>query len=126
MIRWTLRGHGIVWQQLLREDVNTQLLNDLRQEFGRKTRPIWSLFVEPAADETQQAQWRGEDSEPGDLPRAIADEDAAAMPAANRSEPGRDDVAIDMSHRLAGEPHFQQRRHERAPRKPPVSNAPEN
>lgn len=57
LVRWAVRGHGIIWRQLLREDVNSHLLDELRSEFHSRARPVWSLFIE-AVEDTQQPDGR--------------------------------------------------------------------
>jgi hypothetical protein len=130
VVRWTLRGHGIVWQQSLREDLNAQLLSGLRVKFGSRPQPVWSLFIEPVADETQLALWRDEESDVGDLARAIGDEETLPAVSGNRREMmwSRYGTALDTPHRLGGEPHFQRCReralHDAAGRRQPASNVP--
>lgn len=116
MVRWTLRGHGFVWQQSLREDLNAQLLDGLRRRFGSQPRPVWSLFVEPVADETQRAVWREEESDVGDLARATGDEETLPAALGNRRETtwDREGMALDAAHGTASEPHFHQRLRKRA------------
>lgn len=96
LVRWVLRGHGLVWQQLLRDDVNLQLLHELRAEFSA-TRPVWSLFVEAVADETQQDGI-------GDAEYAVTafrTDRRAAIAAIG---------GIDPAHAVGREPHFGQPR----------------
>ena len=116
MVRWTLSGHGFVWQQSLREDLNAQLLDGLRGRFGNQPRPVWSLFVEPVADETQRALWRQEESHVGDLARATGDEETLPATLGNRRETtwAREGMVLDAVHGTASEPHFHQRLRKRA------------
>lgn len=58
MIRWTIEGHGILWQQLLREDVSSELLTELRAEFGHGCPAAWSLLIEAVPDARELAAWQ--------------------------------------------------------------------
>lgn len=50
MVRWTIEGHGPLWQQLLRDDACGQLLDELRAGFGRLRPAVWSLHLEAVPD----------------------------------------------------------------------------
>lgn len=62
LVRWTLNGHGTVWQQLLREDVCERLLNDLRKQGAAGSPPVWSLLIDAAPDEEQVRAWSVEET----------------------------------------------------------------
>ena len=57
MVRWTLHGHGALWQQLLRDEVCNRLLSALRDQTGASATRIWSLVVEPVPDQEEMSFW---------------------------------------------------------------------
>jgi DNA repair exonuclease SbcCD nuclease subunit len=57
MVRWTIEGHGPVWQHFLRDDACSRLLGELRAEFGSLRPAAWSLHLEAVPDGATRAAW---------------------------------------------------------------------
>ena len=51
LIRWTLAGHGGLWQQLLRDDVCRQLLSLLLKHRPASGPAVWNLLIDVVPDE---------------------------------------------------------------------------
>ena len=85
LVRWMLEGHGIVWQQLLRDDVCERVLAALRDRPGASPSRVWSIVVEPVPDPEERRGW-----------------DHLERPFSSSKE---ESAAQEGGHRLAG-PHF--------------------
>jgi DNA repair exonuclease SbcCD nuclease subunit len=108
LVRWTLTGHGTVWQQLLRDDVCERLLNDLRKQGSAGSPPVWSLLIDAAPDEAQVLAWSREGS-----PFAAA---AHALCRPSETAVTGESAAIVDTRRGIHEPHFGSRVRQRAVR----------
>ncbi len=108
LVRWTLTGHGTVWQQLLRDDVCERLLNDLRKQGAAGSPPVWSLLIDAAPDDAQVQAWSQEGS-----PFAAA---AHALCRQLETSGASDAAALVETKRIVGEPHFGARMRQRAVR----------
>ena len=58
MVRWSLYGHGPLWEQLLREELCERLVNTLRDRTNSPGAQIWSLVVEPVPDQEEMDFWK--------------------------------------------------------------------
>jgi DNA repair exonuclease SbcCD nuclease subunit len=71
MIRWTLTGHGALWQQLRRDDVCRQLQSMLVRAGLDRQPAAWSFVIDLAPDAEQLAVWSTEESPFGDAARQL-------------------------------------------------------
>jgi hypothetical protein len=57
MIRWTLAGHGGLWQQLQRDDVCRQLLGTLFKARAASGPAVWNLVIDVVPDAKPATEW---------------------------------------------------------------------
>jgi DNA repair exonuclease SbcCD nuclease subunit len=71
LVRWTLAGPGRFDSPLMRRKNREEMLDWLRNDFGHRSPPLWSLALEVEPPETISADWADDDSILGDFLRAI-------------------------------------------------------
>jgi hypothetical protein len=69
LIHWTLAGDGWFNNALVHEHRRNELLEWLRDEFGKGSQPAWSLSLEIEPPEKLRDEWTDEDSILGDYLR---------------------------------------------------------
>lgn len=71
LIAWTIAGQGPISTALRRTPLAAELLEVLRDEFGRRTPAAWSTSLEVELSETLPPEWYEQETIRGDFLRAV-------------------------------------------------------
>lgn len=77
LIKWTIEGNGRLASGLRTGTLRTDLLQELRAEFGQKRHAVWATSLEIAPPAELPGEWYEEDSILGDFLRAVRDHELA-------------------------------------------------
>ena len=72
-VRWRLEGAGRVGAALRRGGLADTLLDELRNEYGRRKQPVWTVGIDIEPPSSLPVEWYEEDSILGDFLRASRD-----------------------------------------------------
>lgn len=71
LVSWTVFGRGSLLEQLRRGRLGPELLDRLREEYGRRTPALWSVVLETELPDELPAQWYEQETIRGDFLRAV-------------------------------------------------------
>ncbi len=71
LISWTIAGQGPIVAQLQRGSLAAELLHSLRNDYGYRSPPAWSVSLQTESSETLPPEWYEQETIRGDFLRAV-------------------------------------------------------